>query len=152
MRLRSTPVRLTALVVSAALLPALVGCTGNPVENAVEQATGGNVQLGGDIVPEGFPAEVPLYDGTVQYGVAIGDDAGRAFNVTIAVPDGSAAQAIEDQLVGAGFGRLGGTQVAAAGATVYDGANYSVAVLLTDNGDSGWSANYTVTPKRPTGQ
>lgn len=152
MRIRSTPVRLTALVVAAALSSALVGCSGNPVEDAVEQATGGNVQLGGDSVPEGFPAEVPLYDGTVQYGVAIGDDAGKAFNVTIAVPDGSATQAIEDQLMGAGFSRLGGTEVAAGGASVYDGANYSVGVLVTDNGDSGWSANYTVTPKRPTGQ
>jgi hypothetical protein len=135
-----------ALLVSAVLVPALAGCGGNPIENLIEGATGGNVQLGGNSVPDGFPSEVPLYDGEVLYGVAVGDDAGKAFNVTVRVPDAAAGEQIRSDLEGAGFTLIGGTAADAAGGAAYDGTNWGVVVVLIQD-DKGWVANYTVTPK-----
>ncbi|HWR85832.1 MAG TPA: hypothetical protein VN200_07550, partial [Rhodoglobus sp.] len=71
-----------------ALVLALSGCTfvgGNPVEQLVEGATGGEVEIG-NTVPEDFPAEVPLAEGEVLSGAS----AGGVWNVGIRV-DGADA-------------------------------------------------------------
>ncbi|WP_210479373.1 hypothetical protein [Naasia sp. SYSU D00948] len=140
-----------ALLLGAALLPGLAGCGFNPVESFIEGATGGGVDLGGNQIPEGFPSdEVPLYDGEVTYGIAIGDEAGKAFNVTIRVPDAAAGEQIRSDLEAAGFTLLGGTDPTSQGGAAYDGENWSVVVVLTQESDSSWLANYTVTPKNST--
>jgi hypothetical protein len=146
MRRRILPV----LLLAALVVPGLAGCVGNPVETLIEQGTGGGVDLGGGSVPEGFPAEVPLYDGEVTYGIGVGDGAGKAFNVTIRIPDQSAGEQIRADLEAAGFTLLGGTDPNAQGGAAYDGADWGVVVVLTQDGD-GWLANYTVTPKQSGG-
>ncbi len=142
-----------AVLVGAALLPGLTGCGFNPIESFIEGATGGGVELGGSEIPEGFPSdEVPLYEGEVTYGIAIGDENGRAFNVTIRVPDAAAGEQIRSDLEEAGFTLIGGSDATAQGGAAYDGANWGVVVVLTQESESSWLANYTVTPKNSTAQ
>jgi hypothetical protein len=137
-----------AVLLGAVLLPGLAGCGFNPVESFIEGATGGGVELGGSEIPEGFPSdEVPLYDGEVTYAVGIGDENGKAYNVTIRVPDAAAGEQIRSDLEAAGFTLLGGSDATAQGGAAYDGANWGVVVVLTKENDTSWLANYTVTPK-----
>ncbi|MCU1570862.1 MAG: hypothetical protein JWR33_1603 [Naasia sp.] len=140
-----------ALLVALALAPSLAACGGNPIESLIEKATGGNVDLGGGSVPKGFPSEVPLYDGEVVYGIAVGDAAGKAFNVTVRVPDAQAGEDIRSQLEDAGFELLGGSDATAAGGAAFASDSYGVVVVLTEDGSHGWVANYTVTPNESSG-
>ncbi len=142
-----------ALLLGAALVPGLAGCGFNPVESFIEGATGGGVDLGGNQIPEDFPSdEVPLYDGEVTYAIAIGDESGKAFNITIRVPDPSAGEQIRSDLEAAGFTLLGGGDATAQGGAAYEGANWGVIVVLTQGNDSSWLVNYTVTPKNSSAQ
>ncbi len=142
-----------ALLLGAALAPGLAGCGINPVESFIEGATGGGVDLGGTEIPDDFPSdEVPLYDGEVTYAIAIGGEGGKAFNITIRVPDASAGEQIRSDLEAAGFTLIGGGDATAQGGAAYDGANWGVVVVLTQESDSSWLANYTVTPKESTSQ
>jgi hypothetical protein len=146
----STRRALTAVLAAALLVPSLAACGGNPIETLVHQASGGKIDLGGGHIPTGFPAEVPLYNGKVTYGIAIGDGAGKAFNVTIRIPDAAAGDQIRGDLEKAGFTLIGGTDASSQGGAAYDGAHWGVVLVLTkDNG--GWLANYTVTPKQSNG-
>ncbi|MFZ2963975.1 MAG: hypothetical protein WA006_04740, partial [Rhodoglobus sp.] len=92
-----------AIVLALAVTPALSGCFGNPVEQIIEGATGGDVDLGGASVPDGFPGEVPLIQGEVVFGASIGNAEGRIWNVTIKVANAGALDQIVSQLEGAGF-------------------------------------------------
>ncbi|MGX5696915.1 hypothetical protein ACWKWP_12005 [Agromyces soli] len=126
---------------------ALTGCFGNPVENlvnqgiedAVEEATGGDVEVGGEL-PSDFPAEVPIIDGDIVFAAG---SMGDGWLVTVSAkggdPVGEAVQALE----AAGFTAdttLGGTD---GSASVYSNANYLVLVA----GD-GENLAYTVTTKQ----
>ena len=136
-----------AVVVLAAVLlvggPALTGCS--MVEGIIESQTGGDVDLGGNTVPDDFPAEVPLAAGEVVNGSAISADGGeRVWNVLINVPDSSAPESIAAQLEGAGFVSPGVGGVTEEGGTLtYTKDDLVVNVLLATSGD-GWTANYTV--------
>ncbi|BDZ44604.1 hypothetical protein [Naasia aerilata] len=104
-----------AVLIGVALAPGLAGCSGNPIENLIHNATGGGVELGGSKVPDGFPTEVPLYDGEVLYGIAVGgDEGGKTYNVTIRVPEGAGEQ-IQTDLTDAGFTLVGGSDPAGEG-------------------------------------
>jgi len=137
-----------ALVLALAITPSLAGCFGNPIEQIVEGATGGDVSLPGKSVPDDFPkADVPLIDGEVVFGLGVGNDDGKAWNVTIKVSGLDAADQIKSQLEGAGFSAndagIGGTTDE--GATlVYDNGTYNVLVVVTKDADNGFVANYTV--------
>ncbi len=145
-----------AIALTLAVAPALAGCFGNPIEQVVEGATGGDVDLGGASVPDGFPAEVPLTPGEVLYGASVGGADGRIWNVTIKVANAGAIDEIVAQLEGAGFttpveglGNLG-NGAAEIGSAVLENANYSVLVVVTSrDGDADFVANYTVTEKTP---
>lgn len=141
-RLRLGLLAATALVAATAL----TGCFANPVEDlvnqgiegAVEEATGGDVSLGGEL-PADFPAEVPLPDGEIVFAAGT---AGEGWIVTMtsaaADPVADAAAALE----GAGFTvdtTLSGTD---AGASVYTNEKYLVVVA----GD-GENVAFTVTAK-----
>lgn len=135
-----------ALALALVITPALSGCFANPIEQIVEGATGGDVSLPGQSIPADFPAEVPLYDGEVTFGLGLGNTDGKAWNVTIRVPDIAAADDIKTQLEGAGFTQneagVGGTT--ADGATlIYANATYTVLVVVTSDAN-GFVANYTV--------
>lgn len=132
-----------ALVIALAMAPALSACS---VSDIIQGATGGKVDLGGVSVPDGFPSEVPLVDGTVQFGGSVGDDNGRVFNVTIKVAGGNPYDGIKSQLADAGFvdnGTIGGS-TDDGGTLIYSNDNWGVLVVIGKD-DSDFVVNYTVT-------
>ena len=136
-----------ALVLALAIAPSLSGCFGNPLEQIVEGATGGDVSLPGQSVPDDFPSDVPLIDGEVVFGMGVGNDDGKAWNVTVKVGGLDAVDQIKSQLEGAGFtandAGIGGTTDE--GATlVYDNGTYNVLVVVSKDAENGFVANYTV--------
>lgn len=137
--------RAAAIVLGSVLLlafPALTGCAA--VEGIIEQQTGGDVDLGGDTVPEDFPAEVPLAEGDVVNGSAITAAEGKVWNVLINVSDPAAPDSIAAQLEEAGFTSVGTGEITDSGGTLtYTKDALAVNVLLGKT-DSGWTANYTV--------
>ena len=143
-----TPRLIAAALLAAALAlvaPALTGC--GLIQNAVEQATGGDVDFGGTSVPTDFPSEVPLIDGEVVSGASAGNSDGKVWNVTIKVDDVSAFDDIKAQLEGAGFtsSELGGATDQGATGT-FTKEPYGVFVVVAGGDTSeGWVANYTVT-------
>ena len=136
-----------ALLIALAITPALSGCFGNPIEQIVEGATGGDVSLPGQSVPDDFPSEVPIIDGEVLFGLGIGNADGKAWNVTVKVSGLDAGEQIASQLEGAGFtaneAGIGGATTD--GATlVYDNGTYNVLVVVSKDAENGFVANYTV--------
>ena len=141
-------VRLAALVAAIALVSAstLTGCFGNPVEQIIGGATGGDVDLGGNTLPEGFPSDaVPLTEGEIQFGIKLGDAQNEVFNVTLKT-GGDPTSDVRDRLVGAGF-----TEQTAAQATTNEGSSYVFTsdawgvLVVIGQVDGAWTANYTVT-------
>jgi hypothetical protein len=144
-RIRRLTVPLALLLVLG-VAPAMSGCS---VQSLVENATGGTVDVGGKSVPKDFPADVPLIDGEVIYGAAVGPADARVWNVTVTVADVAAIDTISSQLSDAGFTAPvapGTTANGAAGA--FDGEKYGVLVAVTPDADNGFVANYTVTTKK----
>lgn len=137
-----------AIVMALAITPALSGCFGNPIENIIEGATGGNVDLGGSSVPDGYPVdEVPLIDGEIVYGASVGAEGAKIFNVTVKVQDASALDEISAQLEGAGM--TPGVDSGAAGVEglgrMFTGEKWGAIVVVSEDGSNGFVANYTVT-------
>ena len=136
--------RLIVVPLTAALLlgaaPALTGCS---FQTVVKDVTGGNVDIGGDKVPSDFPHEVPLAPGKVLLGASVGSGHGKVWNVTVSVSGADAAQQIEQQLTDAGFQGAFRTEQTGSACTFTDGT-YGVLVVVTDSGDKGWVANYSV--------
>ena len=142
---RSIRTRVTApiaIALALVLAPALSGCMGNPIENIIEGATGGDVELPGTSLPEGFPTEVPLIEGEVAFGVAIGN----GYNVSVRVDGPEAIDEISDQLEAAGFTAQAGGTTGAETTQAFSSDAFTVIVVLTKEGDTGYLANYTVAP------
>lgn len=144
-RLRGRAAALLSVASVATLL--LTGCAGNPVqdmvdrtiEDSVEGATGGEVELGGDL-PADFPASVPVIDGTIELAGGTGDGTeGWVVVLTSQASDpvGDAASA----LTGAGFTEDSTLSGEAAGGSVYTDGQYLV-VLVGD----GSTVTYSVAP------
>ncbi len=136
---------LAAIAVFAAT--ALTGCFGNPVENlvnqgiegAVEEATGGDVEIGGEL-PADFPAEVPILEGDIVFAAG---SMGDGWLVTITPKsDDPVAEAVA-ALEAAGFTADTTLSGSDASASVYTNANYLVLVA----GD-GENLAYTITTKQ----
>lgn len=139
--------RLTAVVASSLLLfPAVAGCSMNPVESVIEGVTGGNVDIGGTSIPDDFPAEVPLIDGDVVGAFALGSGADKVWTVTKKVSDASAIDTIKAELEGAGFSSEFDQGVGGMAGVAYKNASYGVLAVVTEDGNGGWVATYTVTP------
>jgi hypothetical protein len=142
------PRLVTAALLAMALAlvaPALTGC--GMIENAVEQATGGEIDFGGNSVPEDFPSEVPLIEGEVLAGASAGNADGKIWNVTIKVNDASAFEQITSDFEAAGFEASEiGTSAGEGSSGTFTKDPYGVFVVVT-GGDTaeGWVANYTVT-------
>ena len=137
-----------AILLALAIMPALSGCFANPIEQIVEGATGGDVDLGGAGLPDGFPsADVPIVDGEIIYGLGIGNDDGKVWNVTIKVGGLDVVDEIKSKLEGAGFTA---NEAGVGGATedratlLYDSDTYNVLVVVSRDADNGFVANYTV--------
>lgn len=136
-----------AILIALAIAPTLSGCFGNPIESIIEGATGGDVDLGGTSLPDGYPAsEVPVADGEILFGGAIGNDQGKVYNVTVKVADASALDNITAQLEAVGFtseGSLGGS-TADGGTYIATTDKWGVLVVVSKDGQNGFVANYTV--------
>ncbi|MEX1077723.1 MAG: hypothetical protein WED09_01265 [Homoserinimonas sp.] len=138
---------LSAAAIAACLLiaPAVSACSFNPVESAIEQATGGNVDIGGTTVPDDFPGEVPLIDGEVTSAFAAGEPPERVWNVTFSVADASAREAIRAEMEAAGFtSDLDEAAIGDITGGMYSNGTYSVLIVVAEDGDGGWAASYTV--------
>jgi hypothetical protein len=140
-----------AILIALAVTPALAGCFGNPVESIIEGATGGNVDLGGAKVPDDYPTDkVPLIDGEVVYGLGLGKDGAKAWNVTIKVSGIDAVDTIKSQLTAVGFTQTDapvGGKTGDGATLILESADYGALVVVSKDGKNGFVANYTVTDK-----
>ncbi|NYJ19755.1 hypothetical protein [Glaciibacter psychrotolerans] len=134
-----TPSRLSRIGLAATLalvgVPLLASCStaGDLVNGAVQDATGGDVSLGGAL-PAGWPAEVPVIDGEILFGAG-GADTHKGWAVTIQAsstdPLGDARVQLED----AGFTVDAAAQAAAGGGVVaVKNSTYIVLVAGTTEG------------------
>ena len=133
-----------AIAVLAATL--LSGCFPNPgdlvnqgVEDAIEDATGGDVSLGGEL-PADFPASVVLVDGDISFAAGAGGSEGWVVMITSSAADPVADAAAK--LEAAGFTEDTALNGDNASAVVYSDGEYMV--LLAGDGDV---VSYTVTPQ-----
>ena len=139
--------RLAALSALAFATLVLTGCAANPVqdlvdrtvEETVEGATGGEVELGGDL-PTGFPTSVPVIDGTIE--VAGGAGGNSHGWMVVLTPEGADPVAdATSALTAAGFTEDASLSGDAAGGSVYTDGQY-VVVLAGD----ATTVTYTVFP------
>jgi hypothetical protein len=130
-----------AIILALGAAPALTGCG---IEGIVKDATGGNVDIGGDKVPADFPSAVPLYRGDIVLGASVGSGDKKVWNVTVKVPNSGAYKDISTQLTDAGF--TGGFRSTSTdgGTGTFTNGEYGVLVVVTGAGDNGWVANYSV--------
>ena len=138
------------VLIALALLagPTLGGCSliPNPVEGIVEGVTGGDVELPGTEIPEGFPTdEVPLYEGEVVFGLAVGDGDAKAYSVSIRVPGPEAMDDIISQLESAGFESTVSGNSGEGATSIFTSDAWGVAVVIAQEDETNWLANYTVT-------
>jgi hypothetical protein len=135
-----------AIVLALLAAPALAGCS--QVESLIEGATGGNVELPGQSIPEGFPSEVPVVEGEIQLGAALSEGESTVYNVTVKVAGESPVESIKADLEGAGFTtqtEFSG-DATEGGTLVYASDAWGVLVVVgKDPSGSGWIVNYTVT-------
>jgi hypothetical protein len=137
-----------ALTVAALLAtgPALAGCTDagvqDAVNGAVQEATGGDVSLGGAL-PDGWPTEIPVIDGEVKFGAGNTTNGDQGWVVTVASdatdPLADAKQLLED----AGFetDTSSTANVGDVGVVALTNATWTVVVAGTPTG-----LLYTVAP------
>jgi hypothetical protein len=137
-----------AIVLAISTVPMLTGCFGNPIQGAINAATGGKVSLGGGSLPAGFPSVVPVYKGKIETAVGLGSGDKRVWNVTVDLPNGGAYSGIKSALAGAGFKTEESGTIGNSGASIVaDNKTYGVLVVVTeDTSTKKWIANYTVTP------
>jgi hypothetical protein len=137
------------LLVAGALLvaPVLAGCSGDQVRSIVGDATGGTVDVGGSTIPEDFPTDIPLAEGDVASAGRVGTGTGKVWNITITVADPAAPSVITEQLTSAGFASTSNLPGAPdiGGSAAFANDTYAIALIVTDNGDGTFAANYTVT-------
>lgn len=131
-----------ALALALLAGPALAGCS---VQGIVNSATGGNVTLPGTSVPADFPKDIPLAQGTVVVGAAVGDGkGGKIWNVTMEL-DTATIESITAEITAAGFTDNGAISTTAGGGTsTFDNGTYNVVVVVA-KADGKSTANYTVT-------
>ena len=139
-------VRVLAVTMAVAGMAVLSGCSGetvgNAVDGAVNEATGGDVSLGGQL-PEGWPEEIPVIDGNIGFGASNTADGDRGWVVTVT---SGAADPLADataKLEAAGFSAdtSNTANVGDAGVAALANENWSVVVAGTPEG-----VLYTVSP------
>jgi hypothetical protein len=127
--------------------PVLAGCSGDQIQSMVGDATGGTVDVGGSTIPDDFPTDIPLAAGDVATAGRVGTGTGKVWNVTITVADPAAPSVITEQLTAAGFASTSNLPGAPdiGGSAAFANDTYAIALIVTDNGDGSYAANYTVT-------
>ncbi|GGK89418.1 hypothetical protein GCM10007382_06780 [Salinibacterium xinjiangense] len=134
-----------AIIVVLAIAPVLIGCSLNPVESIIEQATGGDVNLDGASLPKDFPGDIPLVDSEIQSGAGFKTGNDQVWNVTIKSTDPAIFDAVAAQLTDAGFtqNEIGGGTTETGSLGTFTNDRYTVAVVVATEG--GVTVNYTVT-------
>ncbi len=140
-----------AMVVALTLTPMLAACGGNPIQNVIKGATGGQLDVGGTTLPADFPSDVPLVSGEIVSAGAFGSlDEGKVWNVAIRLSDASAISDIAAQLIEAGFKNIGENFSAKEGsANIFTKEPYSLLVIIAKDDKAGFIANYSVTYTKP---
>lgn len=141
----ATARRAAAALAIAALSTALFAGCANPIEDlvnqgvegAIEDATGGEVSLDGEL-PSDFPAEIPLVDGEVALSAGTGGADGWMVMITATAAD-PIADAVA-KLEGAGFTK--NTELSGSGAEALVYSNGTYLVLVAADGET---VSYTVT-------
>jgi hypothetical protein len=139
-------VRVLTATLAVAAMAVLSGCSGETigtaVDGAVNEATGGDVSLGGQL-PEGWPAEIPVIDGDIGFGASNSADGDRGWVLTITT---SAEDPLADataKLEAAGF--IADTRATAnvgdAGVVALTNETWAVVIAGTPEG-----VLYTVSP------
>jgi hypothetical protein len=138
-----------AIVLAISSVPLLTGCFGNPLQGAINAATGGKVNLGGGgSLPTDFPSAIPVYKGKIDSALGLGTGKDKIWNVTVELPNANAYADIKSELSGAGFKTDESGTVGNSGASIIaDNKTYGVLVVVTESSSNKqWIANYTVTP------
>ncbi|WP_143034074.1 hypothetical protein [Paramicrobacterium humi] len=138
--------RVAVLALCAAVLPAAAGCSlieqtvTQSVQDAVKQATGGDVELS-DGVPTGFPSdEVPIVAGDVRGGTK---GKGADTHWVVVVTGSVTADSAEDKLLAAGFTVHNAVAQQNVGSVAtLSGAGFDVTLVGTDG-----SVVYAVSPR-----
>lgn len=147
----------TAVAASALLLS---GCT-NPidqlvqggvqdgVERIIEEQTGSDIEIdtgGGASLPEGWPAEIPVPEGSPMFSMA----AEGGYQATFEVTDAAEGERIKDQLVADGYVMEGETDMGQMKIWILAGPEWrvSLSAILPDEGDTSTppSLTYLVSP------
>lgn len=151
-----SPRRRAALAAFAAIIllgPALTGCFANPLDSigqqigdAVEGATGVDVERSDGAVPDSFPASVPLIEGAVISGGSATIEGETNWTVLVSSERSTTDVAVEirDAFAAAGFTEAASTQVDGNATLLFTG-DYSVMVTVTAK-DAATEAMYVVTP------
>jgi len=137
-----------ALVLAVSSVPMLTGCFGNPVQGAINAATGGKVNLGGGgSLPKDFPSSIPVYKGKIISAIGLGSGKKEVWNVTVEIPGSDSGNSIKSDLTSAGF-KVQESGTSGAGSTLIATSDtYGVLVVTEkDSSKNYWVANYTVTP------
>ena len=150
--------KIVTLALSGALMlgvaPALVACSAaeqlvqDAVGDAVKDATGLDVNVGGKTLPEGFPAEIAIVSGEISLSGALGLGTEKVWTVGVIVADLTAGfDEAKTKLLDSGF------TATAAGAEgvntgIFSNAAYSVLVTAAENGTEK-TVTYVVTSLTP---
>ena len=139
--------RAFAVGIAVLLAPLMVGCSGQQVQEIVGSATGGTVDVGGSSVPADFPSDIPLADGEIVSGNRVGTGDGAVWNVTITVADPTLPSELITALTDAGFRSTSDIpgMPDTGGTAALTNDSYGVVLVVTDNSDNTFTANYTVT-------
>ena len=138
------------LVLGAA--PALAACSApqlvqDAVQGALEDATGVDVNLDGNTLPDGFPAEVPTISGDIKVSGSLGVGADKVWTVSIAVADLTAGfEDAKNKLVDAGFTSDFDASADGASTGIFTNATYTAIVTATKDGTNN-TVTYVVSGK-----
>jgi hypothetical protein len=139
------------LALATVLALSLTGCFANPVEGIVEQViedqTGVDVDVNSDgsgaSLPAGWPAEVPVPDGTILASFAAGD----VYSATIQLADEAAGEAGLDALINAGFAVETEADFGGLKSYVLFADSLAVTYAWGDDGEGTFTLNMSVAPR-----
>jgi len=130
--------------------PALTGCSSQALAEGVAEGVaadnGQEIDLNTDGgMPDGFPENIPVIEGDVISGVAVGDGETQTWTVQIAITDPEAAyNEIKTGLEKAGFSSDFTGMNEGQGYGTFDDGAHSVVISTGDNGTNVVAATYIV--------
>ena len=134
-------------IVGGAIDSSVEGLTGTvqqAVEDAAGEALGGAGITTDGTLPESFPAEVPLVEGTVRGGGAGPEGSGWVAQITVSGADRFTVA--QQQLEQAGYTSSGVDSDADSGFGTFTGSAYRVVLTVSTDTDGVSTATYVVTP------